>query len=380
MTTKMSKTKNTSLLSAKSIATATLVAVLSFSSYRLIQNGEPLYYLLPNFLIFTPLNHLAPKIYRDPADVLPLERDHIKIQEIAAADYSYEYMREVTEDFSKPVLIKGLFSNTTAGMYWDKPGYLKSKLGDLKVPVYGTLTNSSGGLHHKKDDVALLSSGDVTEEIMVTKNSNHRFIFPQLAIAETDASDPATMYAKAEELMEDVELERLRKGWGKKGHFNYIGQQIFIGCGLTHKNAYEGITWHTEPGNNWFIQITGMKRWYLVAPKDSSLMLPKKKTGRLMITSDIPYMTKLHDRLPIMYADVGAGDVIFNPEWYWHKTKIYPGPSISISMREFYTFRNFRSSPHYFLQFVLRLPFEMQTATFIKKFMKKMFFAANMTN
>ena len=364
---------SSSLFSSRSILAASFIAILSFSSYRLIQNGEPLYYLVPNFLIYTPFHNLSHKLYQDPTDVLPLERTHIQIPEIAAEDYSYEHMKQVTEGFRKPVLLKGLFSNTTAGMHWDKPGYLKAKLGDLKVPVYGSLTNSSGGLNHQQKDVALLSSGDVTEEIMVTKKSNHRFIFPQLAIAETNASDPAAMSAKAEELMEDVELHRLRTGWGKKGHFNYIGQQIFIGCGLTDKNAYEGITWHTEPGNNWFIQVTGMKRWYLVAPKDSALMLPTKKTGRLMITADIPYMTKLHDRLPIMYADVGAGDAIFNPEWYWHKTKIYPGPSISISMREFYTWRNLKSSPHYALQFFLRLPFEMQTATFIKKFMKKMF-------
>ena len=365
---------NTTTHSKKSVLLGSLVVLFSWSVFRLVANGEPLYHILPNLLLYTPLHHLARQLYDDPADVLPEKREHIRIKEISGEDYTYEYMREVTEGFSKPVIVKGLFSNTTAGKYWDKPGYLKEKIGDLIVPVYHSLKNNTGGVNIDHETASLLPGGPIVEEIMVTKNSDARFIFPQFAVVEKSSSDPVAMYAKAEELMQDVELFRLREGWGKEDHLNYIGQQIFIGCGLKQKNSYSGITWHTEPGNNWFIQVTGKKRWFMVEPKDSSLMLPKKKTARLIITSDIEYITKLHDRLPVLYGDVGPGDLIFNPEWYWHKTQVYPGPSISISMREFYTFRNIMSSPHYCLQFLMRLPFEMQAASFISRFMKKMFF------
>lgn len=370
MTTEMKSSSGNTLLSKKSVLASLLVVGLSYSIFQLVDRGEPLYHIIPNILFFSPWYDHAHKFYRDPATVLPEKRDHVRITEIQAEDYSYELMNKVTEGFRKPVLIKGLFTNTTAGMNWGKSGYLQNKLGDMKIAVHTNL--KTGGVNTNHDDIEILPGGPVVEDIMTNKQSKSRFIFPQLAFGEFNKTDPLLLAAKAEELIQDLELERIRKGWGKKGHTNYIGQQMFIGRGLDDKDAYQGIGWHTEPGNNWFIQVVGMKRWYLVEPKNSALMLPTKRTGRLVITSDIDYMTELHDRLPVLYGDVGPGDMIFNPEWYWHKTKLYPGPTISVPMRELYLLRNFKNSPFYMSQLALCLPFEMKTASFIGRFLKKM--------
>ena len=69
-------------------------------------------------------------------------------------------------------------------------------------------------------------------------------------------------------------------------------------------------------------------------------------------------MDELHSRMPIQYADVRPGDMIYNPEWYWHRTLISPGLSISIPMREVYLLRLFERNSLYTTLMIFMLPFE----------------------
>lgn len=357
--------------STKMVLIASLVALLSYSVARIIANGEPLYHLFANLVFLSPWSDYAHKFYADPLTLLPEKREHERIQEIQADDYSYELMRKVTENFSKPAIVKGLFSNTTAGVNWRKPGYLKNKLGDLKIAVYSNINARDASLS-KQSELKSLPGGEVAEEIMTNEETNLRFIFPQFAINEFNNTDPVALAAKSEELMEELEIHRVREGWGKKGHTNYIGQQLFIGRGLKREEAYKGVGWHTEPGNNWFIQVIGKKRWYLISPKDSAFMRPIKRTARLVIPSNADEVAKHEDRYPVLYTDVEAGDMLFNPEWYWHRTKLYPGPTISVPMREFYPLRNIRSSLFFTTRLLLSIPFEMSATSVIGNMMKRL--------
>lgn len=350
-----------------------VVALVSSVWKMCMIRGEPLMHVIPNILFFTPFYRYASQLYQNPEDILPETQEHIQIPIIHAVDYSYELMARVTENFRKPVIIKGLFQNTTAVTHWADSKYLANKMGDMEVAVHTNLLKKTAGINTNHDDIKILPSDEVVEDIVTNDESNYRFIFPQLAFNEFQATDPVRLAEKTRQLMDELELTRIRPGWGNRFHYNLIGQQIFIGRGLDREDAYKGIGWHTEPGNNWFIQVAGKKRWYLMEPRHSPLMLPTKRTARLVITSDVEKMTRLHDRMPILYGDVEAGDLIFNPEWYWHKTKLYPGITISVPMRELFFLRNLRSSPFYSMQLLFNLPFEMQSAGFIGRFLKKAF-------
>ena len=350
--------------------TASLIAILSYSLARIIANGEPIFHLFPNILFLSPLSDHAHKFYVDPLTILPDKREHERIKEIQADDYSYELMKKVTENFSKPAIVKGLFSNTTAAMNWKKPGYLKNKLGDMNIAVYTQIFAKDAYLTNMSKLVSL-PGGEVVEDIITNEKSNLRFVFPQFALDEFNTTDPVALAAKSDELVEELGLHRVREGWGKKNHINYIGQQFFIGRGLKDELSYKGVGWHTEPGNNWFIQVIGKKRWYVMAPQHSALMRPIKRTSRLIRPSYPDQIEKYEERFPVLYGDLEAGDMIFNPEWYWHKTKLFPGPSISVPMREIYPFRNFRSSAFFTIRFCLSVPFEMSAASYIGKVMKK---------
>ena len=41
------------------------------------------------------------------------------------------------------------------------------------------------------------------------------------------------------------------------------------------------------------------------------------------------------DRLPLSYADIRAGDMLYNPDWYWHTIQNREGLSIGCPIREF---------------------------------------------
>jgi len=333
------------------------------SLIQLQARGEPLYHVFPNILFFTPFYNRAPDFYQNPEDVLPEKRDRVRIHEIQASEYSYAYLEKFSEGFTKRVIIKGLFSDTKTSNNWTKPGYLKNMLGDMPVGVY---KNISEGL-----TLTMLSAGIVADDIVTNEDTQNRFIFPQMALAETNGTDPKVAAKLVKELMDDLNLERIRSGFGSKAHTNLIGQQFFMGRNLGTPGGYKGVDWHTEPGNNWFVQVAGKKRWFVMSPTHSALMLPKIKTSRLILSSDMERIYKLEHRMPVMYGDVEAGDVLFNPEWWWHRTQVYPGVSISVPMREFYLLRNCLGSPMYSAQLFFNIFYEMQVSTFIWPFVKK---------
>jgi len=342
------------------------------SFIQLLARGEPLYHAFPNMLMLTPYYENAHKYYRDPATVLPAKRGHVKIAEIQASEYSEELMAKVSNGFRDPVLVKGLFSDTVAVNNWNEPGYLRESFGNLKAFIYHKVDSQNAGLSDNPN-TTVSSIGDAWEDIQTNEFSETRFIFPQLAVYEAEGVDSIATEAKAKELMKELDIGIIKSGFGSENHKRLLGTQLFMGRGLEGENAYQGLGWHSEPANNWFVQVAGKKRWYFMAPKDSSLLLPKKRTARLIVTSDIKKMAELDDRLPILYADVGPGDMIYNPEWYWHKTQLFPGVSISVSMREFYFSRNFRSNPMYTLQIAGAILFELNDATFLKRWIKGVF-------
>ncbi len=60
-----------------------------------------------------------------------------------------------------------------------------------------------------------------------------------------------------EVVRQDLDLDRLWKGFATKSHSSYRGAQFVIGKSTNdpfHKNA-TGSDWHCAPGNNWFIQV-----------------------------------------------------------------------------------------------------------------------------
>lgn len=53
-----------------------------------------------------------------------------------------------------------------------------------------------------------------------------------------------------------------------------------------------------------------------------------------------PKMSEKTPYLPVEYADLNPGDMLYNPDWQWHTIRNYEGLSIGVPIREvrFYCF------------------------------------------
>lgn len=84
-----------------------------------------------------------------------------------------------------------------------------------------------------------------------------------------------------------------------------------------------------------------------------------------MITGD-PDTGKFHDNIPLRFADVEAGDMLYNPPWEWHAIQNYPGLSIGVPIREFNASLSFTNNFQYssiviLNKIFLRLGFHIDT-------------------
>lgn len=113
-----------------------------------------------------------------------------------------------------------------------------------------------------------------------------------------------------------------------------MGTQFIIGKSTKEKTKFTtGSDWHCAIGNNWFIQAVGRKRWNFVRPEHSNYMFPLKG-GMFNMWTGNKNMESLENHIPVMYTDLEEGDLLYNPDWMWHKVTNYGGLSIGIPIRE----------------------------------------------
>merc|ERR1712071_582167 len=310
--------------------------------------NEPFYHIIPNILLLTPFHHYTPKLWRDPFTFLPDHCEHRPIPEITAAEYSYEKMRQLTNGFRIPAVVRGVFSDTDAVKKWAKKGYLAKALGKHEIAVM------KEGNPYNQQDRYMSTFKDVINEILSNSTSTKTLFFPVLSRTQYNT----TALANTKQLKEDVEnliradLEvdhRIWEGFSTKTHSNFHAMQVVIGRGSPSGSNYTGLAWHSEPGNNWIAQVHGSKRWHFLAPEDSPLLLPTRESLNSIATSNHHLMEFLHHRLPIRCVDLQPGDLLYNPDWQWHHTRNFPGLSISTPMREVHLYYSFRNNPLYMM-------------------------------
>lgn len=309
--------------------------LLAIPALRTHLAADPLYYIIPNALMFTPFRDLTKtawgKLLLDVDKSVKREPVHISI--IAAKDYSFESLRSATDNFKHPAVVRGLFNGVPAMEKWKDKDYMNSKIGHFSVPVvrralYGSLQNDRG--------VMLFSEANT--DIMTNPDSKMYLFFPVQSRTNFNGSDHGQgkdlKQAVNDLVQEDLELStRIWSGFSTDKHKNYFGAQLIIGRGSNDSDATTGTGWHCAVGNNWFAQIVGKKRWYFMDPVHSALLSPLRGGKANMQTSN-PNMADLHPHIPMRYADIGAGDLLYNPDWEWHTIKNYEGLSIGCPIRE----------------------------------------------
>lgn len=312
------------------------VVILSLAAKKTIDVGDPLIYMLPNFLLFTPLHRFAVPIWRylDPPGRLPMKSEHKQVRTMDAADYTFDKLKEMTENFRYPGVVKGLFLNSTAVDKWTTKGYLTDFIGDFDVKVAWRSVNET-----KVFNRTLATFKDAYDELLDNENYKGWLFFPFFSSTKSVVMNNPLNAAVNKIVQDDLDLDRIWKGFGRyETHSTLVGHQFSMGRAKAgQKTGTTTFDWHCEPGSNWFVQVSGRKEWYLMDPKKSSYMMTNH-TGvgiRVLRTSDGNLMRDIHDRLPLETVTLEPGDLLYNPEWEWHTIRRDEGISIAVAMREF---------------------------------------------
>ena len=313
------------------------LVVIALCGKRTVQNGDPLIYMIPNALLYTPFRATTRAIwlYLEPRSRLPEKHEHPHIAEISQEEYSFEALKECTSGFLRPCVVRGLFEGTPAVEKWGKKGYLNSHLGEFMVPY---IRKADYGINQSERGIAKFST--IADDILTNNDSKKYLFFPiksRFTFVGADEGSMEKLVEKINKLVhDDFELsDRIWNGFGTDDvtHKNFFGSQLIMGRGSNSTSTTTGTGWHCAPGNNWFAQVAGAKRWYFMDPKYSSYMRPLRG-GLVNMMAGTLDMGDYVDRLPLSYADIRAGDMLYNPDWYWHTIQNREGLSIGCPIRE----------------------------------------------
>lgn len=345
-----------------------IIAVL-IPIYR-VARRDPIAFVIPNFIAMTSYRDTAIdwwtyliKKHLDTTKVY--EPTHIP--EMQAEDYTFEALREMTKDFRYPAVVRGLLKDAPAMTLWNTSDYLPSRLGHYKIPVVReNLFRKAKNL----GDRFVTTFAEVYKELLSDKESKMYIFFPIHSRFETNGSDASTgsnkkMMAELNEIAQkDLLLDRIWKGYGTVNHAGYKGAQFIVGQGTASENTTTGtgnncfflifeslmlkclLGWHCAIGNNWFAQVFGRKRWWFLDPIYSPYMHPVKNGRNTMQTGNF-YMQDIAKHLPLQYVDLNPGDLLYNPDWYWHTIQNYDGFAFGVPMRELNITNAIRNNAHF---------------------------------
>lgn len=310
-----------------------IIAAVLFPIWKTLQAGDALSYMYPNLLLFTPYREETRALWNSVLKFPTEKVEHHHVPTIEYADFTMEKLKVLTKNWRSPVVVKNMFTGTPAFDKWGVDGYLSAKIGDFLIPVvrnakYNTLQN----------DRVVIPFREAFTEIVSDPNSKMYMFFPVKSRFSFNHSELGALEELQnrinEVVLEDLEIDkRIWKGFGTKAHSTYFGSQLIVGQGSVDPAETTGTGWHCAAGNNWFIQAIGRKRWYFLDPKYSAYMHPLRG-GKVNMMTGTPKMSEKTPYLPVEYADLNPGDMLYNPDWQWHTIRNYEGLSIGVPIRE----------------------------------------------
>jgi len=309
------------------------------------------------------------------------------IAEIQAHEYSWTALKALSNDWTQPVVVRGLFRNASALQLWAQPDYLvRETFASNLTSVIGNGTivkhyERVCSLDSKDRDASSFSTYIPFDEAISrisSGNSTETIVFPPASRSKRIRNPPLEERFN-EMVANDLDLSVIGDAFSS-GTESTILTQIFLGGGVSLDAASPsspsspslsslpsssssssspppssssphpliGTGWHGDICNNFVIQVVGVKRWMMVDSKHASYLRPTMSSGKtaivglsLSIEDDtLPY-------IPHHEFDLYPGDFLYNPEWYFHSIVNHPvGPyALGLVSRQCHVLRNLKVSP-----------------------------------
>ncbi len=222
----------------------------------------------------------------------------------------------------EPVVLRGAASDWPAMKAWS-PSFFMDRLGHEPVRLLHMNPEDAGAGHYDGVDTTM---GEALARLEEGNAAYLRFI-------------PALMNYPDLQAQLDVAWLKARRGpLSPPGNLH-----LFIGGAGTDTGL------HSAVPANLFTQVHGRKKWVLYPPSASPLFRPPMERAMYFASRfdpDAPDPEAFPEacRLPAMQAELTAGDVLYNPPFWWHKVS-NPTVSIGVGFRWFPPHRCWQASP-----------------------------------
>lgn len=223
--------------------------------YRTLCALDPISFIYPNFLLYTNQRNATREYWEKNLKIdTSVIHEPTHLPAILAKDFSMESLKKATEGFRYPAVVRGIFNNTPAMEKWASLDYLPSRIGKFQIPVIREAI-----VGKVQNNRVTLPFEEAFTEIITNVDSKMYLFFPVKSRFNFNGSDVGSLEALQNEIndivREDLELDRIWKGFGTKAHSTFFGSQLIIGQGSDNSEKTTGTGWHCAAGNNWYLMI-----------------------------------------------------------------------------------------------------------------------------
>lgn len=278
-----------------------------------------------------------------------LKSSHLKptvspVVEIDAANYSFDALKQLTDQFTSPVVVRGLFSQSASVKKWRSPEFFTHNYGEQSFlvqekwqtrPQIDTVLNAEISANKKST-----AGADDSQKMRLKDIISRMLAGEPLYVNNLDA-----IFRNNAALLEDLEIPyRVEQWWeGPNQPLNPVMVQLFMGMGAPHKQQTTGTPMHCARHANFFIQVVGSKKWTLIQPKYSLFLRPLLSYHVPACLSDT--MPEVTETLPRQEVILNPGDALFNPPWMWHQVENMPGFNVGCATRELRFLGSMKNNP-----------------------------------
>jgi|GEM_PF-3961692 len=198
----------------------------------------------------------------------------------------------------RPFIIKGF--RTTNDLDWNT---LKSEYGNSMVPTHPDAVINENFTYQRADYTNLKET-----------------------IERMEQDDPSYVIGCSQVFKDHPQLSKMFSAEKIENRFDQkvIRRELFIG------GPKVGSSFHCAGGDNFFLMVSGHKKWIFVSPRNYIAMYPTYGRDResYVLTSEINSLTyedAQKDRFPLFSkvtkytVTLEPGDLLFNPSMWWHE-------------------------------------------------------------
>jgi hypothetical protein len=288
---------------------------------------------------------------------------------LQADEYSIEALEKASEGWTQPVIVRGMFANASALTKWAEPTYLADTVfvnTSVSVIHNGTISKHYEMVCAPKDkkreaDETFSEYKPFNEVVQrIANGSPETIVFPPASRSKR-VRDRGVEERWNAAISKDLDLKRIGPMFEAEAKATVL-TQMFVGGGrdtinddpenseVDNLGKALGTGWHGDVCNNFVVLIAGVKHWIMMDPKYSTYMRPSMRNGKTAVVGAHLSMEKeTMPYLPHLEFDLYPGDMLYNPEWYWHSIHNHPVAPFAMGLisRQCHVGRNLKMATAY---------------------------------